>query len=48
MNKIIIFKSLLMLWNIFAELDNNKQSIEESSFAISNMNFALNAIVKFT
>ena len=35
-----------MLWNIFAELDNNKQSIEESSFAISNMNFALNAIVK--
>jgi len=30
MNKIIIFKSLLMLWNIFAELDDNKQSIEKS------------------
>ena len=35
-----------MLWNIFAELDNNKQSIEKSSFAISYMIFALNAIVK--
>ena len=35
-----------MLWNIFAELDNNKQSIEKSCFAISNMIFALNAIVK--
>ena len=46
MNKIIIFKSLLILWNIFAELDNNKQSIEKSSFAISYMIFALNSIVK--
>ena len=32
--------------SIFAELDNNKQSIEKSSYAISYMIFALNAIVK--
>ena len=37
---------IIALWNIFAELDNNKQSIEKSSFAISYMIFALNAIVK--
>ena len=33
-----------MLWNIFAELDNNKQSIEKSCFAISNMISALKAM----
>ena len=37
---------IIALWNIFAELDNNKQSIEKSCFSISNMIFALNAIVK--